>query len=232
MAVRLCSLVWRYLSQGQISCTLSHNRKGVASGRWNVRFARCLREEELGEAVSLQGILRNVQVVFSVTDQVTWPFDTSTGYTASHGYDWYTHNRNEETFGDQKCLRRLRSSYGWSTSHILTRCYRAKWSPNSSTSCILYTEGKELALSSALAPLLWSYGPRLHESRRSASNISQLRTCGSRPPADLSLVAEIKRCLIPVGPWAIWTTRNAAIFHGQRFYFENMWDTFSNLVCE
>ncbi|KAK1296598.1 hypothetical protein QJS10_CPB15g00835 [Acorus calamus] len=53
-----------------------------------------------------------------------------------------------------------------------------------------------------------------------------------RQPISLQHEIEIKRCLIPGGLWAIWKTRNATIFDGQWFYFENLWDMISSLICE
>ncbi|KAK1323514.1 hypothetical protein QJS10_CPA02g00729 [Acorus calamus] len=49
---------------------------------------------------------------------------------------------------------------------------------------------------------------------------------------DRSVAAEVRRCLIPAGLWAIWKTRNSIIFGGQRFYFDNLWDAFSYFACE
>ncbi|KAK1317754.1 hypothetical protein QJS10_CPA05g02265 [Acorus calamus] len=48
---------------------------------------------------------------------------------------------------------------------------------------------------------------------------------------DKSVEAEVRRCLIPAGMWAIWLTRNAVIFRGQQYYFDNLWDSFSSLAC-
>ncbi|KAK1256829.1 hypothetical protein QJS04_geneDACA024623 [Acorus gramineus] len=45
-----------------------------------------------------------------------------------------------------------------------------------------------------------------------------------RRRADKSIEAELSWVIIPAGMWAIWLSRNATVFGGQRFYLDNLWE--------
>ncbi|KAK1310295.1 hypothetical protein QJS10_CPA08g01000 [Acorus calamus] len=217
----------------------------TAAGAWRIRLHRDIQPEERCQAEVLLGTLRTITLSESSSDQVRWQIDPARDYSARTGYRQPVHSAQTNALLIRKLTEIWRpqiplkiKAFLWLAyqGRVLTKCYRAKWAQNSSTTCVLCSLGEEsvdhLFCSCSVATMFWDTVSRVTSTTLHYQSLEELWQSASQltNKKDRSVVAEVRRCFVPAGLWAIWKARNALIFRGQRFYFENLWDTFTGLV--
>ncbi|KAK1326504.1 hypothetical protein QJS10_CPA01g01157 [Acorus calamus] len=115
---------------------------------------------------------------------------------------------------------------------LLTRVYRSKWAPNDTTVCILCGAAPEtvqhLFSGCEVTRGLWSMIGEKMGLDTSFHSLEEMWAAGKamQQGAGDGWTKTVLQIIVPAGAWAIWRTRNEAIFRGLRPYLENMWDMF------
>ncbi|KAK1326875.1 hypothetical protein QJS10_CPA01g02555 [Acorus calamus] len=215
------------------------------SGAWRIQFVRQPTPSEATQASELVRILAGAPLALGIPDKVCWGRTSREGYTVRRGYLWWRrlapHSQEMVThrgiIWDSAVPLKVKF-FVWLVCHgrILTKAYVSKWCPNISTVCVLCNANTEtvdhLFRECSMARELWERLGSLCHIRLTWASLDEFWSASRRMAnqGDRRMEAKVRRLVVPAGLWAIWLTRNAVVFRGQRFYRENLWEATEGFI--
>ncbi|KAK1286517.1 hypothetical protein QJS10_CPB20g01045 [Acorus calamus] len=215
------------------------------SGAWRIQFVRQPTPSEATQASELVRILAGAPLASGIPDKVCWGRTSREGYTVRRGYLWWRrlapHSQEMVThrgiIWDSAVPLKVKF-FVWLVCHgrILTKAYVSKWCPNISTVCVLCNANTEtvdhLFRECSMARELWERLGSLCHIRLTWASLDEFWSASRRMAnqGDRRMEAKVRRLVVPAGLWAIWLTRNAVVFRGQRFYRENLWEATEGFI--
>ncbi|KAK1272416.1 hypothetical protein QJS04_geneDACA010842 [Acorus gramineus] len=210
-----------------------------------VWLRRISREDQVEEMVRLLACIHDEEPRMTVADEMVWASRPQFGYIVHDGYKWWS-RACQEVPG---MAARTEQIWSWKIpcnikifmwlalqGRLLTKVHRAKWRPEASVMCELCNAECEtvehLFLLCPMGVQLWEALSNLVGLQLRCASLNELWKVMSKTRArgDSKAQAGMESLLIPVGMWAIWTTRNSLIFSNQKFYFENLWESMIHLI--
>ncbi|KAK1312890.1 hypothetical protein QJS10_CPA07g01220 [Acorus calamus] len=215
------------------------------AGGWHLQLFRPPSGSEASQAELLTRALQGRPLVLYRTDKVWWGRSPDEGYSVRNGYLWW----RRPAIHNPAMVEYRRAIWGsvvplkvkafiWLVCHgrVLTKTYCLKWCPNLNTTCVLCEGAEEttdhLFRGCPVARWVWGRLGMLctYQSEWPSMGEFWAAVTGMTTHSDWSLVAKVRRLVVPAGLWAICLSRNSVIFRGQRFYQENLWELLEVLL--
>ncbi|KAK1308793.1 hypothetical protein QJS10_CPA09g01414 [Acorus calamus] len=203
----------------------------AAVGEWDTRMRRGLREDEIAQFTELLGLLQAVKPVEGLEDVVMWAGKPNQNFF-SQARICMVEPRGSN--GQHYCSTggvKVKCFSWFLLRNLVTKTFRARWRPMEATDCVLCHGEEEIIVHlfchCPVASRLWALLANASGKLLRFNSLEELweATRGMRKKNDPSKAGRVWLSVIPAGVWTIWSSRNAVIFKGRAFYFENLWKT-------